>query len=170
MIDPKRHAENRNPLESVLRRIPGFQGYLEKEYRRESDHLARTWLADRLQQGQRSLDNAMRGLVDAGQIDRLPAWERAKNRLEGLVLKIRGAVRGYSGFFDFVRVDEGLLEQAYEHDMSLLQDVEELVQRLEHLAATPEPSETAPIQLLQQVESVERKFAKRGEMLRGMGA
>jgi hypothetical protein len=170
MIDPKRHAENRNPLESVLRRIPGFQGYLEKEYRRQSDHLARTWLADRLQQGQRALDSAMRGLVDAGQIDRLPAWERVKNRLEGLILKIRGAVRGYSGFFDFVRVDEGLLEQVYEHDMSLMQDTEELVQRLEQLATKPDASETAPTRLLQQVESVERMFVKRGETLRGLGA
>ena len=37
-------------MESILRKIPGFRGYLEKEYRRESDHLARTWLADRVGQ------------------------------------------------------------------------------------------------------------------------
>ncbi len=41
MFEPERHAEKRNFVESILRHIPGFRGYLEKEYRRDSDYLAR---------------------------------------------------------------------------------------------------------------------------------
>ena len=47
MIDPEHHAEGRNFVESILRHVPGFRGYLEKEYRRESDYLLRTAMASR---------------------------------------------------------------------------------------------------------------------------
>ena len=46
MTEPKDHVENRNLIESILRRIPGFRGYLEKECRRESDQLQRKWQAE----------------------------------------------------------------------------------------------------------------------------
>lgn len=170
MNDPKRHAQQRNLLESVARYIPGFRGYLEKEYRRESDHLTRTALADRLQQGQRALDNYMRSLVDASQLDRLPALERVKTRLEGLILKLRGAVRGYSGFFDYVRVNTQLLDQVYEHDRSLLGDVEELGRLCDQLTGKLELADRMAHELLQRIEDLDRKFAKRGEMLQGLGS
>ena len=35
-------------VETILRYIPGFRGYLEKEYRRDADALQRQWLTDRL--------------------------------------------------------------------------------------------------------------------------
>ena len=30
MVDPAQHADSRNLVESMLRNIPGFRGYLEK--------------------------------------------------------------------------------------------------------------------------------------------
>ena len=99
--DPSRHASNRNWFESILRYVPGFRGYLEKEYRRESDYLARTWMADRLQRSKVGLDDFMRALVDAANLDVLPPCERLRSKLDGLISRIRSAVRGYSGIFDF---------------------------------------------------------------------
>ena len=37
MKDASEHAKDRNWIEDILRVVPGFRGYLEKEYRRESD-------------------------------------------------------------------------------------------------------------------------------------
>ena len=108
MIDPSRHAQNKGWLESMVQKIPGFSGYLAKEDRRESDYLARKWMADRLQQAKRGLDDTLRKLVDDSQLDALPAWERIRTRLDGLISKIRSAERGYSGFFDFVKVNEDM--------------------------------------------------------------
>ena len=56
MIDPERHAENRGWIESKLRKIPGFRGYLEKEYRRESDYVVRAWMAELLQKSKVTLE------------------------------------------------------------------------------------------------------------------
>jgi len=168
MIDPKQHSENRGLLESVLRYIPGFRGYLEKDYRQESDFLVRKWMADRLQRSKQALDDFMLQLINAGRLDRLTDGERAKNRLDRLILKMRSAVRGYSGFFDFVQVDVALLDRVYEHDMAMVQNIEKLATAIEQLSAEPDPAEASLAEILLQIDAVERQFQNRDELLKGV--
>jgi hypothetical protein len=168
MIDPQKHAENRGALESLLRNIPGFRGYLERDYRQESDFLARKWMADRLQKSKSALDEYVLGLVNAGQIDALTNCERLRTRLDGLILKMRGAVRGYSGFFDFVRVDVNLLDEVYAFDMALLQDVDALAHSIEQLASKPDSSPAGVQELLGRASEVGQRFDRRGELLSGL--
>jgi len=168
MIDPKRHADNRGAIESFLRTIPGFRGYLEKDYRQESDHLVRRWMADRLQHSKRALDASMTALTEAGRIDQLTAWERVKNRLDALINRLRGAVRGYSGFFDFVQVNVDLLERVYEHDLGLVQSVEKLAAAIEQNSGSADVSDTVTADWLRQIEDIDRRFSQRGEMLNGL--
>jgi hypothetical protein len=168
-MDPKRHADDRGFIESILRYVPGFRGYLEKSYRQESDYLVRKWMADRLQQSKRALDDYTVNLINAGKIDHVAACDRVKNRLDGLILKLRAAVRGYSGFFDYVQVDVGLLERVYEHDMALVKDVEQLAGSIEQLATKPDLSDTVTADLLKRIGDVDNRFAQRGEMLAGLG-
>ena len=69
MPEPRQHTENRGWIESIGRRIPGFKGYLEKEYRRDADALQRTWLAERLQRFKRcSMPTAARWSMHASSI------------------------------------------------------------------------------------------------------
>src|SRR5688500_9611036 len=84
MVNPKKHADQRGWIESVLRYVPGFKGYLEKEYRRESDVLARTHLADRLQAGKRGINQYQRTLLESGRLDDLPALERMITAIDTL--------------------------------------------------------------------------------------
>ena len=170
MIDPKQHSENRGLLESMLRYIPGFRGYLEKDYRQESDYLLRKSMADRLQRSKQGLDDFLLQMVNAGQLDRLADGERAKNRLDRLILKMRAAVRGYSGFFDFVRVDIALLDRVYEHDMAMVQEVEALGTAIEQLAAKPDSAAASIADLLQRIELVEQRFDQRGKLLEGLSS
>jgi len=142
--EPRQHTEHRNALETVLRHIPGFRGYLEKEYRRDSDALQRTWLTDRLQQSKRSLDTLSSQLADAGRLDLLTQYDRLRAKLDRLIARIRGAWQGYSGIFDLVPVDEGRLDRVYEHDVSLMQLVEEFLESIKRLSGLPAsgPSQT----------------------------
>ncbi len=137
MPEPRQHTEHRNALETLLRHIPGFRGYLEKEYRRDSDALQRTWLSDRLQQAKRSLDTVSSQLANAGRLDSLPEFDRLRAKTDKLIARIRGAWQGYSGIFDLVRVDEGRLDRIYEHDMSMMQLVEEFLESMKRLAGLP---------------------------------
>lgn len=168
MINPSRHADNRNWLESLGRYIPGFKGYLEKEYRREADYLARKALADRLHRSKPQLDSYMRNIVDAGQLDGLTLCERVRSRLDTLINTMRSDVRGYSGIFDYVKVREDLLDQVYEHDMSLVDDVEAVAAAIDTLStSSAAPSAVVP-PILQQIENLERLYAKRSDLLKGL--
>src|SRR5262245_45757160 len=117
MAEPKSHAQSRPWLEDLLRRVPGFRGYLEKEYRRESDALQRETLADRLMRSKRGLDDYARRLVDAGQISDVSQCDRLRSKLDRLIGRLRGAMQGYSGMFDLVQIDEKVLDRVYEHDV-----------------------------------------------------
>ncbi len=168
MPEPKRHAENRNLVESLLRRIPGFRGYLEKEYRRESDELQRQWLADRLQRSKRGLDSYALQLADAAKIDTLPLVDRLRSRLDRLIGRIRGAMQGYSGFFDLVQIDEAVLDRVYEYDVALMEDVARLADNIEALQGKTEQADTLVPPLLTEIEKIEDAWDRREDVLKGL--
>jgi hypothetical protein len=168
MPEPLDHAENRGVLETILRYIPGFRGYLEKEYRRQSDQLQRQWLADRLQRSKRTLDQVARRLADAGRIDELPPIDQARGRLDKLAGRIRGAVQGYSGFFDLVRVDEQLLDRVYTHDAAFMAHVDGLANAIEALTGQQDRLPQAVAALIDQIDAAGRQWDDREDILKGV--
>ena len=168
MSGPDRHAESRNVLESILRKIPGFRGYLEKEYRRESDHLARMWLADELQKCKSRLDDWQRSMLDAGQIDLLASCERLRGRIDGLQSRVKGAMRGYSGFFDYVRVDEAMLDQIYQLDRELVDEASSLLHAAESLPSAEGTPDDRLRRIGERVEELSRRFDHRSQLLKGL--
>jgi len=167
MPEPMDHTRDRNFVEDILRRVPGFRGYLEKEYRRSSDDLQRDWLADRLQRAKRAIDDVSRPLADAGRIDALPRLDRVRGRLDRLIGRIRGAVQGYSGFFDLVRVDERLLEQVYEHDIALAEQVDALAQAVEELPPDDPSMDDRLPNILRLLDDAEHRWDAREDLLKG---
>ncbi len=157
-----------NWLEAILRKIPGFHGYLEREHRRKADQLQRHYLADQLQRSKTALDRAALKLTEAGQIDRLPNLERFRGRLDRLIGRIRGAVQGYSGFFDLIRVDEQMLDRVYDQDYQMIEQVEAIGRAVEQLAQADEPSEQAENELTAAIDVAQRYWDTRREILEGL--
>lgn len=168
MLEPKDHGEDRNLVESILRRVPGFKGYLEKEYRRESDQLQRTWLADRLLRAKPAIDELARPLVEAAQIDALPQLDRLRARMDKVIWQIRSGMQGYSGFFDLVRVDEELLDRVYKHDMALIDKVEALAEAVEALPDSPQQISTTLPVAFDAVDEIEHELEIRSDMFGGL--
>ncbi|MCA9267413.1 MAG: hypothetical protein KDA41_03035 [Planctomycetales bacterium] len=168
MPDPQKHASNRGMLEWLLRKIPGFKGYLEKSYRRESDRLQREWLADHLQRAKQGLTDYTLALTNAGQIDQLAVCDQMRSRLDRLIARLRGGVSGYSGFFDFVQIGEDELESVYAHDSAMSSDVETLGEELANLASATEPPAVLMPQLLAKIDRLAEKVDRREDMLRGL--
>jgi hypothetical protein len=167
MPEPREHMRHRNWVETVLRYIPGFRGYLEKEYRRESDRLLRGWMADRLRQCKRVMDRLARDLLEAQQIAILPQIDRLRGRMDTLLGRIEGAMAGYSGFFDFVRVDEHLLDRIYEHDLALMQQIEALTQKIESWQVGDSGPEKISA-VMDDIEILERRWDARTHILEGI--
>ncbi len=114
------------------------------------------------------MDDYFRGLLDSGQIDAMTQLDRIRTRLDTVIAKMRGDVRGYSGFFDYVRIDEGVLDKVYDHDMSLIADVDQFANTVETLGVQSGSLQEVSTDLLRRLDEVDRNYAKRDEMLQGM--
>lgn len=169
MTEPKDHAAKRGAFEEILRKIPGFRGYLEKEYRRDSDRLQRQHVAELLEKSKRSLDDMARPLVDARDLDLLPKFDRLRGRLDKLLARVKGAVGGYSGMFDLVKVDEAMLERVYEHDRSVGEAAARLNAEIERLEAEPMSMDERLNAIERTIEGVDKQWSERDRILSGLG-
>jgi hypothetical protein len=167
MPEPKSHSEHRPALEQMARRIPGFRGYLEKSYRRESDALTRSMLADRLEQGKSALDGLSRKLVDAKRLSDLTHCDRLRGSLDRAIGRIRGAMQGYSGVFDLVQIDEEVLDRVYAHDLALIDDVDAISQAIDTIDATSPNVRESIDEVTQRAEQFDRQWIKRSDILKG---
>ena len=80
--------------------------------------------------------------------------------------KVRCA--GYSGFFDFVRVDEALLDQVYQHDLSLVDDAQGLVTVIDQLSPASGPAAPSLTIILKQLEELGHQVDERTKLLEGL--
>jgi len=166
--EPKQHAEDRNWVEDLAGYVPGFRGYLEKENRRDSDALQRAWLADRLQRSKRGMDDLARRLTDAGRLDQLAEIERFRLRLDTLLARIRGAMQGYGGFFDLVRIDTAVLDRIYDHDLGLMEEVAKLGDAIEGLTGTDAAGTIDLSSIFAQLDQLDDAWDHRDDILKGL--
>ncbi len=168
MPAPMDHAQHRGWIESILRHIPGFKGYLEKEYRRDSDALLRSVLADDLQKCKPCLDEYAKSLVAAAKLDGLAAIDSIRPKLDKLIARIRGAMQGYSGMFDLVQVNVDLLQKIYEHDLKLTELCEGATNVAIKLKAIPPDADAVLAELKSKLEQIDQGWDRRSEMLKGL--
>jgi hypothetical protein len=117
-----------NALERLASRIPGFRGYRDREARREADKLLR-------EHGARELERIVRELHEhaaKAAIDELEDVQDVVSHAEKLMRELRFADRGYSGFFDDVKVDSAAaLDAVYERDERIVTQIGEVAAQVE---------------------------------------
>ena len=154
--------DQRNFLERLVDKIPGFKGFQNRELRRDVDKLQREHLSEELERLKGAAREKARAFTDAGEIAVLGVFDRLDRRLDGLSQAIRFADYGQSGFFDAVKVGEAELERLYQFDLSLLDDLAAIGSAI---AALPSPggdgARAAVDELLRQVGDLDQKWARR---------
>ncbi len=171
MAEPEMASSRTGGLADLVRRIPGFRGYMRREDRRESDRLQRGLLAEMLARTRRRLELWLQRLAEQARLDELPPLERVRSRLLRLETTVRGAVEGYSGLFAQAQIDERVLARVYEHDCLLDEWAERLAASLPDQAgsqpagAPDTPPDLSAIE--QQLDALERAWARRERILRG---
>jgi hypothetical protein len=168
ILDKARAGQN--ALERLASAVPGFKGYRERELRRDADRQQREHLADRLEVNKKTLnqiaDQATRG---GGSLDAINDVETARKRLDRVAARLRYAERGYSGFFDAVKVDEAVLARVYEFDLSLLDGVEAVRAATEAArAAGPDGVRPALQAVAEAVARLDERLTERDAILRGV--
>ena len=143
--------DQRNWLERLVQRIPGFRGYYGNENRREADRALREFAA-------RRLEAVVSQLHDANK--RAPL-EQLQERRELITLveqtrnELRFADQGYAGFFSEIKWDrEELLDAVYAKD-------EEIVESVIALSVTIESGDWTVADLHHELRALSRAVRER---------
>jgi hypothetical protein len=156
----------RNWLEKLGDKIPGYRGFQDRELRRDVDRTLREHLASELGRLKAVLRDRSRAWVDAGKIGALNGFDRLDRQLDGLSQAIRFSDYGASGLFDPVKIGEPELQRLYEFDLSVVND---LAQLESDVATLPAPGGEDPVaaldRLLQEARALDGKWRQREQVI-----
>jgi hypothetical protein len=166
ILDKARAAQGL--LERLANAIPGFKGYRERELRRDADQLQREHLAKKLQESQKPLARAAEAASRAGELDVINDIEGARKKLDRVAARVRTADRGYSGFFDTVKVDEEMLGRVYQFDLESLASAAAIADAVRGLGGGV-PATAAVRAVVASVQSFDERLDAREAILRAVG-
>jgi len=161
-------SDQRNWLERLGDKIPGYSGYVEKERRRDIDKLHREHLADRLRATKQPVSDLVRELSSSGRLFEVGPLERVSKKIDQVENRVRFASYGYAGFFDVVKVGEAELDRLYRFDLALVEKVDELERQARALAergATAEGLKAAAAELERAADDLNRTFDERSRVI-----
>lgn len=163
-------AGNRNPVEELLLKIPGFDGYMNKQTRRESDKLHRDYLGQKLNETKVHINEVKVEMVDDGNIFDLDQIDKIQDKLDAIISKITYADRGYSGFFDTNKIEDRELEMIHQLDLALIEDVTLIEEAIAKLAADLESKELKTVvkEAVKAVVNLTAKFEERDNIVSGV--
>ena len=166
LLDKARAAQN--ALERLMNKVPGFKGYRERDLRRDADRLQREHLTSRLGETRKALDKVAMALTRGGNLDAINDVETARKRLDKVSSRILYAERGYSGFFDAIKVDETVLARVYQFDMGLVEDVDGVRAAASAAAAQAGEPGSAVQDLVGRIDALDARLSERETVLRGI--
>jgi hypothetical protein len=160
-------------LESLLNKIPGLSGYMEKGKRRDADELLRMTISARLEEARLQLGAVTealgRDIMKA--IDHAEPLGKVDTRLMGLIGKIKDAPQGYAGFFDAVKVKEDDLARIYAFDEGMVNHTDDIaagVAALEKAVDEDGDIGAAMRSLDNLLREANTKFGSRDEVIKGI--
>ena len=126
-----RISSNRDLVDRVTMKIPGYQGYVEKSELYSADRIIRDHLADTLQEMKRELDSHSADLFRHGKNEILPDLESLILYVEKIMKKCRYADYGASSSHSRIKATEEDLNRILESDWRLITVLDETMKFLE---------------------------------------
>ena len=103
--------------------IPGFNGYLDREQRRDADRMLRDTVANRYGEQLARISNLQVQLIGSGGIEWVDDLQDAATRLQRLIDTVRTAAMGYGPLFGSIKINEAELAKLYQFDLAMLENV-----------------------------------------------
>jgi hypothetical protein len=133
-----------DPFKKLVGYIPGFQGYVERQNRRDADKLLRDTVARRFEEQWKRVSNLQTDLVSNGMIEFVDDMEKSAIQLRTFIDKISTAPRGYSGLFDAVKINEQELQALYQFDAAFFDLAEQIGRAVDNVEASLGDKEALP--------------------------
>jgi hypothetical protein len=125
-----------DPIKKIMKQIPAFGGYVERQARRDSDKLLRDVIAKRVEVQWGRISAIQREFISKGDIAYVDDLEAAALKLRAFADRVRRATRGYSGLFDAVKINESELAQLYQYDAAMLDQVDAVSHAIDNVEAS----------------------------------
>lgn len=154
-----------NFIQSGLDKIPGYEGYRDKENRRDADKKVRESVASALQTQVDTLTRYNAELSKARDFESLAAIEPAIGQIRLLADRVRSASYGYGGIFSENSIDEHALEQLRLFDSALLREVDALASEVNTLTSSTPPDGEARSRMLDEINRLTTLFDSRGSVV-----
>ncbi|MHC1784955.1 MAG: hypothetical protein AB9891_19755 [Anaerolineaceae bacterium] len=119
-------TDSQDIFKKILSKIPGFNGYIERENRRASDKLLRETIANRYEEIWKRISGLQQEFISQGEISTIDDLESAAIKLRQFIDRVRTAAYGYSGLFDAIKVNENELALLYQYDLALVTMADEV--------------------------------------------
>jgi hypothetical protein len=156
-------------FKKIASKIPGFQGYIERQTRRDADKLVRDTLFNRFRELEGNVSALQRECISGGDIENVGKIEATAIKLRTFADRVRTARRGYAGLFDAVKVNADDLTRLYEYDAAMLNLVDQMKSAIDNAQASIN-TDGMPA-ALRNMESIARQcvetFDRREEILTG---
>lgn len=128
-----RVLKDQDIFKKLLGKIPGFDGYIERNNRRMADKLVREKIAKEYEDLWQRLSGLQVDLINQGELKYVDDLEAAAVKLRQFIDRVRTAAYGYSGFFDAVKIKEADLERVYKYDLALFDLAEEVSHGIDNI-------------------------------------
>lgn len=164
-----RVTSDQDVIKKLFSKIPGFNGYIERENRRFSDKLLRETVALKYEKLWERLSGTQRDLIRQGGIMYVGDVESAAIKLRQFIDRIKTASYGYTGFFDAVKVNKDDLARVYEYDLAMIDMADEVSLAIDNLEAAIS-TDGFPATLRNLVATAQKcvdVFDKRSEIMMG---
>src|SRR5680860_17777 len=113
-------------IEAFLNDLPGYEGYRDKESRRDSDKRLRDSIANQLGSIADRVERAGAVLVQRRELNKSQPIEQLVRSLNHAANRMRSQSYGYGGIFSDAPVDEHVLAQLFLFDKGLAMKVDQL--------------------------------------------
>jgi hypothetical protein len=131
-----RIREEQDVFGKLLGKLPGFNGYFDREQRRMADKMLREGVAGRYEEQWRRISAIQRDLISQGGLAYVDDLESAAIKLRQFVDRVRTASYGFAGFFDAIKIQSEELEKIYQYDLWLLSLVDEVGRAIDNVEAS----------------------------------
>jgi hypothetical protein len=164
-----RVTQDQDIVKKLMSKIPGFQGYIDRNNRRAADKMLREALANKFSEQYQRISTLQKDSIKAGDIENVDDLEEAAIKLRRFIDSVRTAAYGYAGFFDAIKINSDELATVYQYDLALLNSVDELTHAIDNVEASiGSDGLPAAIRNLRTVaQSAVDAFNKRSEIMIG---
>jgi hypothetical protein len=163
-------TDDQDPITKLASKIPGFKGYIESSTRRAADALLRETIKMEYDLLHKRVSRLQEDLANSGELEHLAELETATTKLQTFIDKVDGAARGYSGFFDAVKVDQDALAKIYEYDVMLLESATAITSAIDNVEQSmgSDGMPAAVRHLVTLCREIVDAFEKRSEVIKSL--